>query len=34
MDTETVLAALFLWAVPSSLGIVGLWVNKGFFNTY
>lgn len=33
MDTETVLAALFLWAVPSLLGIIGLWVNKGFFNS-
>jgi hypothetical protein len=33
MDTETVLAALFLWAIPSLLGIIGLWVNKGIFNS-
>ncbi len=33
MDTETVLAAVLLWAIPSLLGIVGLWVNRGFFNS-
>lgn len=33
MDTETVLAALFLWAIPSLLGIIGLWVNKEIFNS-
>lgn len=32
MDTEIVLAAVLLWAIPSLLGIVGLWLNKGFFN--
>ena len=33
MDTETVLAALFLWTIPSLLGIIGLWVNKEIFNS-
>ena len=31
MDAETVLAALLMWAIPSLLGIIGLWKNKGFF---
>lgn len=32
MDTETVLAAVFLWAVPSLLGIIGLWNNIAYFS--
>lgn len=32
-DTETVLAAVSLWAIPSLLGIGGLWKNKGIFNS-
>ncbi len=32
MDTETAMTAVFLWAVPSLLGIIGLWTNKGFFS--
>ena len=32
MDTEIVMAAIFLWAVPSLLGIMGLWKNKDLFN--
>ncbi len=27
----TVIAALFLWAIPSILGILGLWTNRNFF---
>ena len=30
-DTEIVLAAVFLWAIPSLLGIIGLWKNKDHF---
>jgi hypothetical protein len=28
---ETVLGAVILWAIPSVLGIIGLWINKGIF---
>ena len=31
MKTDVVLAAIFLWAIPSLLGIVGLWVNRKIF---
>jgi len=34
MSFDIVLAAIFLWAVPSLLGILGLWINRrNFFNT-
>lgn len=33
MSFDIVLAAIFLWAVPSLLGIYGLWVNRNLFNT-
>ena len=28
---ETVVVAIFLWTIPSLLGIIGLWVNRGYF---
>ena len=28
---ETVFAAIFLWAIPSVLGIICLWTNRNFF---
>jgi len=33
MNFEIVLAAIFLWAIPSLLGIYGLWINRNLFNT-
>jgi hypothetical protein len=27
----TVLAAIFLWAIPSVIGIICLWINRNFF---
>ena len=33
MNSEIVLAAIFLWAIPSLLGIYGLWINRNLFNT-
>lgn len=30
---DIVLVVTFLWAVPSLLGIYGLWVNRNLFNT-
>lgn len=33
MNFDIVLAAIFLWAIPSFLGIIGLWVNRGLFNS-
>ena len=33
MSFDIVLAAIFLWAVPSLLGIYGLWMNRSLFNT-
>ena len=32
MDFDIVLAAIFLWAIPSLLGILGLWSNRKIFN--
>ena len=32
VNSEIVLVAIFLWAVPSLLGIIGLWNNKHLFN--
>jgi len=29
--TETVIQAIILWTIPSLLGIVGLWVNREYF---
>ena len=29
--TETVVLAIILWAIPSMLGIIGLWVNREYF---
>ncbi|MFC2130875.1 hypothetical protein ACFLSQ_05530 [Bacteroidota bacterium] len=28
---DTALGAVFLWAIPSLLGIIGLWVNRKYF---
>ena len=33
MSFDIVLAAIFLWAVPSLLGIYCLWMNRSLFNT-
>lgn len=33
MNLDIVLAAILLWAVPSLLGIIGLWSNRKLFNT-
>lgn len=33
MSFDIVLTAIFLWAVPSLLGIYGLWMNRSLFNT-
>jgi hypothetical protein len=33
MSFDIVLAAILLWAVPSLLGIYGLWINRNLFNT-
>ena len=33
MNSEIVLAAIFLWAIPSLHGIYGLWINRNLFNT-
>jgi len=33
MSFDIVLVAIFLWAVPSLLGIYGLWRNRNIFNT-
>ena len=30
-DPETIMGAVFLWGIPSLLGIIGLWVNRNFF---
>jgi len=27
----TVIGAIILWAIPSALGIIGLWANRTFF---
>ena len=32
MDFDIVLAAFFLWAIPSLIGIIGLWSNRKIFN--
>jgi len=29
---ETVVAAIFLWTIPSLLGIIGLWENREYFD--
>ncbi len=31
MNPEIKFAAIFLWAIPSILGIIGLWINRTFF---
>lgn len=31
MKVDIKLAAIFLWAIPSILGIIGLWVNRMYF---
>ncbi|MDP8207039.1 MAG: hypothetical protein P9L92_10280 [Candidatus Electryonea clarkiae] len=31
-DIETVIGANVLWAIPSLLGIIGLWANRQYFN--
>ena len=31
INFEIVLAAIFLWAIPSLLGIIGLWTNRKLF---
>ena len=33
MDTETAMTAVFLWGVPSLLGIIGLWNNIAYFSS-
>ena len=33
MSFDIVLAAIFLWAVPSLLGIYSLWINRNLFKT-
>lgn len=33
MEFSTVLAAIFLWAIPSLLGMIGLWSNRRLFKT-
>ncbi len=33
MSFDIVLASIFLWAIPSLLGIIGLWMNRKLFNT-
>jgi len=33
MSFDIVMVAIFLWAVPSLLGIYGLWINRKLFNT-
>lgn len=33
MDLGIVLVANFLWAIPSLLGIAGLWINRKLFKT-
>jgi hypothetical protein len=33
MSFDIVLVAIFLWAVPSLLGIIGLWMNRKLFIT-
>ena len=33
MSFDIVLVAIFSWAVPSLLGIYGLWINRYLFNT-
>jgi hypothetical protein len=30
---ETAIAALVMWTIPSTIGIIGLWSNRGFFGT-
>jgi len=30
-NMDTVLGAVFLWAIPSLFGIVGLWMNRRLF---
>jgi len=32
MNFDIVLTAIFLWAIPSLLGIIGLWSNRKLFN--
>ena len=32
MDFNIMLAAIFLWAIPSLLSIIGLWSNRKIFN--
>jgi len=32
MNLDIVLIAIFLWAIPSLLGIIGLWSNRKLFN--
>jgi len=31
---ETVIIAIFLWTLPSLLGIIGLWANREYFEKY
>ena len=33
MNLDIVLVAISLWAIPSLLGIIGLWVNRSLFIT-
>ncbi len=32
MNFDIVLAAIFMWAIPSIMGIIGLWMNRKLFN--
>lgn len=33
-NPETVTIAIFLWTIPSLLGIIGLWTNREYFEKY
>jgi len=33
MNFDIALVAIILWAIPSLLGIIGLWINRRLFNT-
>ena len=32
MNFDIKLAAIFMWAIPSILGVIGLWMNRKLFN--
>ena len=32
MNFDIVLATIFMWAIPSIMGIIGLWMNRKLFN--